>query len=196
MIGEIFLDCVVYGISILIFASALIEGKTTRYPAIFFYGSLILMLILIVVGGLNWWFYRSKYGAIIVIFTVVSLLMTRFRLVIYRLRFRKLVSEIRTRINAGFRIILVLSDNEDERNVLLAMLKKVLPVQSLIYTRDALGPYSGSTLKALAIHHQQGSGYILVCEQQISARSWLSIVENGNPDTSIAVNFHSIPEME
>ncbi len=46
------------------------------------------MLILIVAGGLNWWFYRSKYGAVIVIFTVVSLLMTRFRLVIYKLRLR------------------------------------------------------------------------------------------------------------
>ncbi|MCQ7728360.1 hypothetical protein NA806_23515, partial [Salmonella sp. NW230] len=51
-------------------------------------------------------------------------------------------------------------------------------------------------LKALELHHQQGTGYILVCEQQISARTWLSIVENGKPDTSIAVNFHSIPEME
>ncbi|EBU6724796.1 hypothetical protein DKS63_23295, partial [Salmonella enterica subsp. enterica serovar Give] len=94
MIGESIFDWVIYGISILIFASALIEGKTTRYPALFFYGSLILMLILIVAGGLNWWFYRSKYGAVIVIFTVVSLLMTRFRLVIYKLRLRKLVSEI------------------------------------------------------------------------------------------------------
>lgn len=60
------------------------------------------MLILIVAGGLNWWFYRSKYGAVIVIFTVVSLLMTRFRLVIYKLRLRKLVSEIRFRIKNGF----------------------------------------------------------------------------------------------
>lgn len=180
----------------MVFASALIEGKTTRYPAFFFYGSLILMLILIVAGGLNWWFYRSKYGAVIVIFTVVSLLMTRFRLVIYKLRLRKLVSEIRFRIKTGFRIILVLSDNEDERNVLLAMLNKVLPEQSLIYTRDALGPHSGAILNALEQHHQQGTGYILVCEQQIPARTWLSIVENGNPNTSIAVNFHSIPEME
>jgi hypothetical protein len=89
------------------------------------------MLILIVAGGLNWWFYRSKYGAVIVIFTVVSLLMTRFRLVIYKLRLRKLVSEIRFHIKSGFRIILVLSDNEDERNVLLAMLNKVLLEQSL-----------------------------------------------------------------
>ena len=48
MIGESIFDWVIYGISILIFASALIEGKTTRYPALFFYGSLILMLILIV----------------------------------------------------------------------------------------------------------------------------------------------------
>ncbi|HIA9611914.1 TPA: hypothetical protein ACWSVS_005573, partial [Escherichia coli] len=54
----------------------------------------------------------------------------------------------------------------------------------------------GPILKALELHHQQGTGYILVCEQQISARTWLSIVENGKPDTSIAVNFHSIPEME
>ncbi|HHD2950886.1 TPA: hypothetical protein ACNZ7D_003847, partial [Klebsiella quasipneumoniae subsp. similipneumoniae] len=92
--------------------------------------------------------------------------------------------------------ILVLSDNEDERNVLLAMLNKVLLEQSLIYTRDALGPHSGAILKALEQHHQQGTGYILVCEQQIPARTWLSIVENGNPNTSIAVNFHSIPEME
>ena len=45
MIGESIFDWVIYGISILIFASALIEGKTTRYPALFFYGSLILMLI-------------------------------------------------------------------------------------------------------------------------------------------------------
>lgn len=154
------------------------------------------MLILIVAGGLNWWFYRSKYGAVIVIFTVVSLLMTRFRLVIYKLRLRKLVSEIRFRIKTGFRIIPVLSDNEDERNVLLSMLSNVLPEQTLIHTRDALGPHSGPILKALELHHQQGTGYILVCEQQISARTWLSIVENGKPDTSIAVNFHSIPEME
>ncbi|MCU2955043.1 hypothetical protein N8S78_21980 [Enterobacter hormaechei subsp. hoffmannii] len=196
MIGESIFDWVIYGISILIFASALIEGKTTRYPALFFYGSLILMLILIVAGCLNWWFYRSKYGAVIVIFTVVSLLMTRFRLVIYKLRLRKLVSEIRFRIKTGFRIILVLSDNEDERNVLLSMLSNVLPEQTLIHTRDALGPHSEPILKALELHHQQGTGYILVCEQQISARTWLSIVENGKPDTSIAVNFHSIPEME
>ncbi|MCV5735697.1 hypothetical protein OFN56_27755, partial [Escherichia coli] len=81
-------------------------------------------------------------------------------------------------------------------NVLLSMLSNVLPEQTLIHTRDALGPHSGPILKALELHHQQGTGYILVCEQQISARTWLSIVENGKPDTSIAVNFHSIPEME
>ncbi|WP_338366196.1 hypothetical protein [Enterococcus faecalis] len=56
MIGESIFDWVIDGISILIFASALIEGKTTRYPALFFYGNLILILILIVAGGINWWF--------------------------------------------------------------------------------------------------------------------------------------------
>ncbi len=38
MIGESIFDWVISGISILIFASALIEGKTTRYPALFSMG--------------------------------------------------------------------------------------------------------------------------------------------------------------
>ncbi len=59
------------------------------------------MLILIVAGGLNWWF-RSKYGAVIVIFTVVSLLMTQFYLVIYKLRLRKLVSGNQISYKNGF----------------------------------------------------------------------------------------------
>ncbi len=31
------------------------------------------MLILIVAGGLNWWFYRSKYGAVIVILALLQI---------------------------------------------------------------------------------------------------------------------------
>lgn len=196
MMNESFFDWIIYGISGLILASALLEGRTTRYPGFFFYGSLILMLVLIIAGSLNWWFFHSKYGAVIVIFAVMSLLITRFRLVIYKLRYRKIVSDVKNRIESGFRIIMVLNDSEEERSILVGMLKRAIPEHALIYARTALGPHSGPVLNVIEGHHRKATGYLLLCEQQIPARSWLSLVENGDPDTSIAVNFHSIPEME
>jgi len=196
MMTESFYDWVVYCITGLILASALLEGKRTRFPAAYFYGSLVLLVVLLVVGGLNWWYHRSKLGSVVVIFTIVTLLMTRFRMVIYALRFRKLVADLQSYISKGFRIILVLPENEDEKAVLVGKLSKILPVGALFYTHTALGPYSGDLLHSLGQKHLMGEGYLLLCEQQLPARTWLSTVENGDPETSIAVNFHSIPDME
>ena len=60
MMTESFYDWVVYCITGVIMASALLEGKRTRFPAAFFYGSIVLLVVLIVAGGLNWWFYSRK----------------------------------------------------------------------------------------------------------------------------------------
>ncbi|MGV7963782.1 hypothetical protein QPK13_22775 [Photorhabdus tasmaniensis] len=193
---EAFYDGVVYSITALILASAFFEGKKIRFPAAFFYGSVVLLVILLLAGSLNWWFYRSKFGAVVVIFASMTLFMTRFRMVIYALRFRKLVKDIKSRIGQGYRVILVLPENEEEKCVLLAKLNRSIPDDSLFHTYTALGPYSGEILNALGQLHQLGKGYLLLCDQQIPARSWLSTVENGDPETSIAVNFHSIPDME
>ncbi|MDA4819339.1 hypothetical protein NY478_09705, partial [Enterobacter hormaechei] len=81
----------------------------------------MLLVVLIVAGGLNWWFYRSKFGSVVVIFAATTLLMTRFRMVIYALRFRSLVAGLQSHVNKGFRIILVLPENEDEKIVLMSM---------------------------------------------------------------------------
>ncbi|AIX52673.1 TPA: hypothetical protein HMV82_15955 [Escherichia coli] len=196
MMTESFYDWVVYCITGVIMASALLEGKRTRFPAAFFYGSIVLLVVLIVAGGLNWWFYRSKFGSVVVIFAATTLLMTRFRMVIYALRFRSLVAGLQSHVNKGFRIILVLPENEDEKIVLMSMLSKKIPAGALFYTQTALGPYSGDLLHALGQKHLMGEGYLLLCEQQLPARTWLSTVENGEPETSLAVNFHSIPDME
>ena len=195
MIAMMF-DWIIYGITFLILASVFIEGKHTRHPAVFFYGSLVLLVLLITAGSLNWWFYGSKYGAVVVIFALVSLIMTRFRRFIYSMRFRQLVKDLNARVKEGYRIILVLPEDEDERSVLLARLTKLLPADALLYAPAALGPCSGEIIKDMTKHHQASTGYLLVCDEQIPARSWLSIVENGEPETSIAVNFHSIPDME
>jgi hypothetical protein len=143
MMTESFYDWVVYCITGVIMASALLEGKRTRFPAAFFYGSIVLLVVLIVAGGLNWWFYRSKFGSVVVIFAATTLLMTRFRMVIYALRFRSLVAGLQSHVNKGFRIILVLPENEDEKIVLMSMLSKKIPAGALFYTQTALGPYSG-----------------------------------------------------
>ncbi|HAD9512147.1 TPA: hypothetical protein H1U83_004415 [Salmonella enterica] len=196
MMTESFFDWVVYCITGVILASAFLEGKRTRFPAAFFYGSIVLLVVLIVAGALNWWFYRSKFGSVVVIFAATTLLMTRFRLVIYAFRFRTLVADLQSHLAKGFRIILVLPENEDEKTVLLSKLSKVIHSGTLFYTRTALGPYSGDLLHALGQKHRNGEGYLLLCEQQLPARTWLSTVENGQPEKSIAVNFHSIPDME
>lgn len=189
-------DWIIYSVTFLILLSVLLEGKRTRHPALFFYGSLVLLLLLVVVGALNWWVYGSSFGAVIVIFCLITLLFTRFRLVIYAIRFKKLVSDIKGKVKNGFRIILVLPENDEEKAVLLLKLRDALPDSSLIYAPSALGPASGPLLSILALHHQKSTGYLLACEGQIQARTWLNYVENGDPDTSIAVNFHSIPDME
>ncbi|HFV9915982.1 TPA: hypothetical protein ACIBH9_002451 [Salmonella enterica subsp. diarizonae serovar 61:l,v:z35] len=196
MMTESFYDWVVYCITGVILASALLEGKKTRFPAAFFYGSIVLLVVLIVAGGLNWWFYRSKFGSVVAIFAATTLLMTRFRMVIYALRFRTLVAGLQSHVSKGFRIILVLPENEEEKSILMSKLSKAVPAGALFYTQTALGPYSGDLLHALGQKHLMGDGYLLLCEQQLLARTWLSTVENGEPETSIAVNFHSIPDME
>ena len=73
--------------------------------------------------------------------------------------------------NKGFRIILVLPENEDEKTVLLSKLSKVIHSGTLFYTRTALGPYSGDLLHALGQKHRNGEGYLLLCEQQLPART-------------------------
>ncbi|RAZ53060.1 hypothetical protein DP194_24150, partial [Enterobacter hormaechei subsp. xiangfangensis] len=60
MMTESFYDWVVYCITGVIMASALLEGKRTRIPAAFFYGSNVLLDVMKVPGRHNRWFYRSK----------------------------------------------------------------------------------------------------------------------------------------
>lgn len=196
LMNNMLLDWLTYLITAVIVLSILLEGKTTRYPSLFFYGSLLLLGLLLVVAGANWWFYHSAYGLVIVLFTLLSLVCTRFRLVIYACRFKNIVKQITKYTEQGHRVIMVLPEPEEEKNILLAQLRAAVPEEKLLYTPFACGPGSDSILKRISELNTTKQGYLLVCEGQVAARSWLSIVENGDPDSSIAVNFHSIPDME
>lgn len=196
MLSESFYDYVIYAITVVILLSAFWENKQTRYASVFFWGSVALTSILVAAAAINWCLYGSALGGVIVIFIFSGLCMTRFRLVIYALRFRKLTLELCQRVREGYRIVLVLPEDEDEKAVLLSRMQKVLPVGTIIHAPTALGPLSGELLNRLSQHHSAATGYLMACEGQIAARSWLSVVENGDPATSIAVNFHLIPDLE
>jgi hypothetical protein len=196
MLSESVFNYVIYAITSVIILSAFWENKQTRYASAFFWGSVVLTTILVAAAALNWWLYRSALGGVIVIFIFSGLCMTRFRLVIYALRFRKLTLELSQRVREGYRIALVLPEGEDEKAVLLSRLQRVLPVGTFLHAPMALGPLSGELLNRLSQHHSAATGYLMACEGQIAARSWLSVVENGDPATSIAVNFHLIPDLE
>lgn len=108
--NNMLLDWLTYLITAVIVLSILLEGKTTRYPSLFFYGSLLLLGLLLVVAGANWWFYHSAYGLVIVLFTLLSLVCTRFRLVIYACRFKNIVKQITKYTEQGHRVIMVLPE--------------------------------------------------------------------------------------
>ena len=196
MLSESFYDCVIYAITAVILLSAFWENKQTRYTSVFFWGSVALTILLVAAAAINWWHYHSALGGVIVIFIVGGLCMTRFRLVVYALRFHKLTSALAQRIRVGNRVVLVLPEGEDEKRVLLSRLQKMLPDGALIHAPGALGPLSGELLHRLSVLHSAGTGYLMACEGQVAARSWLRVVENGDPRTSIAVNFHLIPDLE
>nr|UGK56221.1 hypothetical protein [Escherichia coli] len=65
--------------------------------------------------------------------------MTRFRLVIYAFRFRTLVADLQSHVAKGFRIILVLPENEDEKTVLLSKLSKVIHSGTLFLYPNSSG---------------------------------------------------------
>nr|UGK56220.1 hypothetical protein [Escherichia coli] len=66
---ESFFDWVVYCITGVILASAFLEGKKEPvFRLHFFTEALCCWSFLIVAGALNWWFYRSKFGSVVVIF--------------------------------------------------------------------------------------------------------------------------------
>lgn len=196
MLTESFYDCVIYAVTAVILISAFWENKQSRFASVFFCGSVVLTVLLVAAAATNWWLYRSALGGVIVIFIVSGLCMTRFRLVVYALRFQKLASGLAQRVRAGYRILLVLPECEEEKEVLLSRLRKVVKDDAFIHVPGGLGARSDDVLSRLSALHSAGTGYLLVCEGQIAARSWLSVVENGDPQTSIAVNFHLIPDLE
>ncbi|NRN29687.1 hypothetical protein [Photorhabdus heterorhabditis] len=189
------LDYLTYGITAVVFLSIYLEGRRTRYPRTLFYFSLVLLAALVVIGGLNWWLYRSFYGLMIVAFTVYALIGTRFRLMVYSLRFSKLVANLKDCVGQGKRVILVLPDNAEEKQVLLSLLAEKIPVGQYLYTPFALGLSSSDVSNQLIALNDLNNGYVLACEDQLQSRTWLNLVENGEPETSIAVNFHHIPDL-
>lgn len=191
-----FLDCITYAITAVIVLSVFVEGKQTRYPRTFFYSSLVMVLLLIIVGSANWWFYHSFYGLAIAGLSTYGLLGTRFRMYVYALRFRVLVKELTAAVSAGSRVIMVLPDDDEQSQLLFQLLARQIPGGAIFRTNQAFGLSTMDLFDNLSRCNQSKAGYLLACQGQLQARTWLPHVENNAPDSSIAVNFHLLPQTQ
>ena len=191
-----YLDCITYTITAVIVLSVFIEGKQTRYPRLFFYSSLVLVFLLIIVGSANWWLYHSFYGLAIAGMSMYGLLGTRFRLYVYALRFRTLVKDLTTAVSQGSRVIMVLPDDEEQSQLLIQLLDRQMPGGAFFRTEQAFGLSTMDLFDNLSHCNQCNTGYLLACKGQLQASTWLPCVENNAPESSIAVNFHLLPQTQ
>jgi hypothetical protein len=190
------LDLVTYALALSIFTLIFIEGKETRYPAFFFYMSVILFVLLMCVGAANWWLYKSFYGLSVTAVGLVTVLGTKLRHLVYTLRFSSLVKSLASNIRAGKRIILVLPDNSDEASVLNMLIARAIPADDYFFTDASYGMGTIELFDQLSTLNVNAQPYLLVCSNQLNARSWMGVVEAGDPHTAMAINFHLIPDLE
>lgn len=190
------LNFVTYTLALAIFLAIFIEGKETRYPEFFFYMSVVFFVLLMCVGATNWWLYKSFYGLSIAAVSLVSVLGTKLRLLVYTARFRGLVKSIVSNVVAGKRIILVLPESCDEAFVLKMLLTQVIPSKQYFFTDASYGMGSAGLFDQLSTMNANTQSYLLVCSNQLNARSWMGVVEANDPHTAMAINFHLIPDLE
>jgi len=190
------LDLVTYLLAFAVFTLIFVEGKETRFPAFFFYMSVILFVLLMCVGAANWWLHKSFYGLSITAVGLVTILGTKVRHFVYIVRFSGLVKSIAGHVVSGKRILLVLPESSDEASVLNMLLARAIPAEEYFFTDASYGMGNIELFDQLSTRNANSCPYLLVCSNQLNARSWLGVVEAGDPHTAMAINFHLIPDLE
>ena len=190
------LDLVTYVLVGLIITSAFIEGKRTRYRFAIFFISVCIYLGVIAVGLSNWIINDSKFGFGISAMALFAMLAGKFRILIYRIRSVKLSKNLVDGVSAGKRYLFVLPDNAEFSDEIVRTLNKKFSGTNSIFITDVAMDFDGNTKTKIAGCHQKHDGYVLLCEGQRNARTWVKFVENDEAESAIAVNFSFLPDTD
>lgn len=190
------LDLITYVLVGLILASTVIEGKRTRYRFAIFFISVCIYVGIIAVGFSNWIFNDSKFGFGIAAMALFAVLAGKLRILIYRVRSVILSKNLVEGVSTGNRFLFVLPDNAEFSDEIVRTLNKKFSGTNSLFITDVGIDFDGNTKTKIAGCHQLKNGYVLLCEGQRNARTWVKFVENDEAESAIAVNFSFLPDTD
>lgn len=157
--------------------------------------SIVIFVAMVVIGVIDWFIKGSVYGALISCFGIISISMTRLRLIVYRYNVKANVKSIVSSVTEGKRVAFIAHDNVELRDVVLSMFSNQLPTQSQVI----LGPMGfgmDNEIDFIKQRNLSDEGYLVIFLNQEDSYSWLKLIAGDSPENAVAFNFDYIPDLE
>lgn len=190
------LDFIIYFLVAIVAGSLFLEGKRTRYKTAIFFFSVGIYLSIIMIGFANWFFYDSKFGFGIAALALFAMLSEKLRILTYRLRAYGIGKRVKAQVSQHKRILFVLPDEGEFATELVRTLNKILSDDKALFITDVGFDFDRHLKTKINERHSEQKGYVLMCEGQRNARTWVPFVMNTSPETAIAINFSYLPDTD